>query len=359
MAEPLGISVPIAPSGGVDHRLPTGTPTTAVTPRHDGSSGNAPQAAPSTEFHLGTTVEAVVRASATPAAAGALAIGTRLLLRIVALPSAPAPDLLIGRVVDSGGPETLVATPLGLLALQRRLALPADMVIAFERIEEIPPELIAEDTPSRAGGWPALDEAIAVLAHTAPELAAWLRAELTPSSGPQLAGTLLFLLGTLYNGDWPGSAVSAALTTANHVRLSERLAADAAELRRLGADPTTGDWRVLTLPLLEGATVLPLRLFLRRHKPGALPEDVTRFAIEVELAQLGPLQLDGLLRATHLILILRSHRSLSQELRNEASAVCRRALQAWGLSGDLSFAIAAEFALTPLSGLRQHIKVSI
>jgi hypothetical protein len=359
MAEPLGASLPIAPAGGVDHRLPTGTPATAITPRQDGSSGSTPQTAPSTEFHLGTTVEAVVRASAAPNAAGALAVGTRLLLRIVALPPSPSPDLLIGRVVDSGGPETLVTTPLGLLALQRRFAFAPDMVIAFERLEEILPELIAEDTPSRAGGWPALDEAIAVLAQVAPELAAQLRAELTPSAGPQLAGTLLFLLGALYNADWPGSAVSAALAAANHAKLAQRLTDDAAELRRLGADPATGDWRVLTLPLLAGVTVLPLRLFIRRRKPDAPPEDVTRFAIEVELSQLGPLQLDGLLRATHLILVLRSHRSLPQELRSEASAVCRRSLQEWGLSGDLSFATAAEFALTPLSGLRKHIKVSI
>jgi hypothetical protein len=34
-------------------------------------------------------------------------------------------------------------------------------------------------------------------------------------------------------------------------------------------------------------------------------------------------------------------------------------MQQWGLSGDLSFAVAAEFAVTPLSGLRKHIKVSI
>jgi hypothetical protein len=359
MAEPLGISVPVTPAGGVDHRLPNGTPATAVTPRHDGSSGSAPQTAPSTEFHLGTTVEAVVRASATPGTPGALAVGTRLLLRIVAMPSSPAPDLLVGRVVDSGGPETLVSTPLGLLALQRRFAFAPDMVIAFERLEEIPPELLAEDTPSRVGGWPALDEAIAVLVQAAPELAAQLRAELAPSSGLQLAGTLLFLLGALYNGDWPGSAVSTALAAANHARLGQRLADDAAELRRLGADPATGDWRVMTLPLLAGVTVLPLRLFIRRRGPGALPEDVTRFAIEVELAQLGPLQLDGLLRATHLILVLRSHRSLPQELRSEASAACRGALQEWGLSGDLSFATAAEFALTPLSSLRKHIKLII
>ena len=359
MAEPLGISQPIAPTGGLDHRLPTGTPATTITPRHDGAGGGAAQAAPSTEFHIGTLVEAVVRAPAAPGTPGALAIGTRLMLRIVAVPPVPAPELLIGRVIDSGGPETLVATPLGTLALLRRLALAPDMVIAFERLEEIPPEIAHADTPSRADAWPALDQAIAVLSQAAPEIAAGLRSELTPSSGMALAGTLLFLLGTLYHGDWPAPSVDAALGIANQAKLAQSLADDVAELRRLGTDPATGEWRVLTLPLLLGAAVLPIRLFLRRRRPDTPTEDTTRLAIEVELMPFGPLQLDALLRGTHLILVLRSHRSLPETLRDAASAACRRALRARGLSGDLSFAIAAEFALTPLSNLRQHVKVSV
>lgn len=359
MAEPLDISAPITPAGGLDHRPPPDTQTAAVTPQHDGSSGNAEESAPPTEFHLGTMVEAVVRAPAAPETPGALAVGTRLLLRIVAVPSSPVPELLIGRVVESGGPETLVATPLGLLALLRRLAFAPDTVIAFERLEEIPPELAAEDTPSRAGGWPALDEAIAVLAQAAPQLAAGLRAELLPSSGPQLAGTLLFLLGALYQGDWPGPEVSHALVAANRAKLAQRLSDDADELRRLATDPATGDWRVLVLPLLAGVTILPLRLFLRRLQPGATLEAATRFAIEVESSRLGPLQLDGLLRGNHLILVARSHGSLPQGLRDKASAICRCALQDWGMSGDLSFATVADFALKPLANLRKHVKVSI
>ncbi len=359
MADPLGASAPVASAGSLDHRPPSDTQTTAVTPQHDGSARNAPNPAPSTEFHLGTTVQAIVRAPPAPDTPGALVVGTRLLLRIVALPSSPAPELLIGRVVDSGGPETLVATPLGLLALQRRLALAPDTTIAFERLEEIPPELANEDTPSRAGGWPALDEAIAVLTLAVPGLAAGLRAELSPSSGPELAGTLLFLLGALYQGVWPGRGVNAALTAANHAKLAQRLSDDADELRRLGDDPATGDWRVLALPLLAGVTVLPLRLFLRLHKPDAAPEAAIRFAIEVEPSRLGPLQLDGLLRGNHLILVVRSHRSLPRDLCDDASVICRDALQDWGMTGDLSFATIGEFALRPLAGLRKHIKLNI
>lgn len=359
MAEPLGISVPITPAGGVDHRLPTGTPITPVGPKQDGSHGPAPDSGPSTEFHLGTTVEAIVRAPAVPAIAGALAVGTHLLLRIVALPSSPATDLLIGRVINSGVAETLIDTPLGLLAVQRRLALAADTLIAFERLEEIVPPPATADTPSRVGGWPALEEAIALLTQASPDLAARLRAELMPGSGPHLAGTLLFLWGSLYQGEWPGAGVAAALASADHAKLAQRLSDDADELRRLENDPATGDWRVLTLPLFAGMIVLPLRLFMRRRKPGTPPEELMRFAIEVELSGLGPLQLDGMLRGAHLVLVLRSHRGLPQELRQEAGAVCRRALQDWGMTGDLSFATAAQFALTPLSNLRKHVQINI
>jgi len=352
--------VPINPASGVEQRLYPSAPVTPVAPRNDGAPAPSPRAAPPTQLALGTTVEAIVRGLAPGGSAGALPLGTHLLLRIVAVPAEPSPAILIGRVVDGGGAnETLVETPLGLLALQRRLALPPETLIAFERLEDLAPDLNELDPPSRAGTWPALDEAIATLAQAAPPLASLLRSELSPASGAQLAGTLLFILGALYQGDWPGAAIGSALSAAGRAKLAQRLGEDTAELRRLAADPATGEWRVLTLPLLAGSMVLPLRLFLRRRPPGLPAEEAIRFAIEVELSQFGPLQLDGLLRGTHLVVVLRSHRSLPESLRAEASAACRNALAAWGLTGDLSFTTAAHFALTPLSNLRKHIEVSV
>ena len=359
MAEPLGASLPVNPTGGIDSRLHQGLPVNAPTPHHDGASGAAEESTPSTELHLGTTIAAVVRGPPATNTGQALPVGTQLLLRILALPAAPSAGLLIGRVIESGGAETLVDTPLGLLALERKLALPPGTLFAFERLEEIAPELADAATPSRVGGWPALEEALSVLAKLAPELAARLQATLSPASAPQLAGSLLFLLGGLYGGDWPGSAVGAALAAGDHAKLAQRLAEDAAELRRLSADPATGDWRVLTLPLLAGSMVLPLRLFMRRPKSSLQADETTRFAIEVELSQLGPLQLDGLLRGTYLILVVRSHRGLPAGLRADATAAYRKALRDWGLGGDLSFATAATFALAPLSGLRKHIEVKV
>jgi hypothetical protein len=211
-------------------------------------------------------------------------------------------------------------------------------------------------TPARSGGWVALEETLFALTGGAPALAEQLRAELTPSSGGDLAGTLLYLIGALYQGNWPGPAITRALNESGHGKLTKRLADDITALRRLGDDQTTGEWRVLTLPLLLGNFPLALRLYLQRRKPTG--RDGTRFALEAELSCLGPVQLDCLLRGKHLILVLRSHRSLAPQLRDDMRAIFQRASQASGISGDLSFATVATFLVHPLDQMRQHIQIT-
>lgn len=361
MAEPVGSSGPVSPGGGVDHRTPQNAPLAIPQAGGSGAPATPSPAPPPTRLDLGTTVEAIVRTAAPPGTPDAPAVGTYLLLRFVAPPVPASASLLSGLVVESASGETVIATPIGLLVLEQRLALAPGTVIAFERLEETPPADTPEPDPARASGWPVLDEALASLDSCAPALAAQLRPELMPLSGPQLAGTLLFLLGALYSGTWPAPEVARALAAGGHEKLAKRLADDAAELRRLGADSATGPWRVLTLPLLEGAAILPLRLFLRRRPKGmtAPPEEGTRFAVEVELSHLGTLQFDGLLRGQRFDLFVRSHQPLGAELRQDASAIFRRVTAESGLTGEIAFTTAAQFAVTPLTALRPHVEVSV
>lgn len=362
MAEPLGMSLPVAPSGAVDHRTAQNAPSGASQAGSGGGSATASPPVPASRVDLGTTVAATVRTAAPPGTPNAPALGSQLLLRFVAPNGPAAATLLSAVVVESAVGETLIDTPLGLLALAQRLALVPGTVMPFEELAATPPAAEFEsDDPVRASGWPVLDEALAVLDSSAPALAAQLRPELMPQSGPQLAGTLLFLLGGLYSGAWPSSEVLRALSGAGHEKLANRLLEDAGELRRLGADSATGDWQVLTLPLLEGGAILPLRLYLRRKpkktdKPG---EEGERFAIEVELTRLGTLQFDGLVRGQRFDLFVRTHQPLAMELRQEASAIFRHATAASGLTGEIAFAAAAQFAVTPLTALRTHVQVSV
>ena len=348
MADSVGLGAPIAPAAAVDHRVYAGAPAQG---RNEPGSDGVASAEPSTQLALGTIIEAIVR---TPAGQGPAA-GTQLLLRVVA-PSAQSADLVTGTVVSVAGNETLVATPIGLLALQQRLTLAPGTPIAFVVIETLTPAGDAEPAPARTGGWLALEEALFALLGDASALAAQLRAELTPQTGPELAGTLLYLASALYQGNWPGPAIAGALAASGQAKLVKRLAEDIAALRRLGDDPTTGEWRVLTLPLLMGNFPLAVRLYLSRRKP--TPEEGTRFAIEVELSRLGPLQLDGLLRGNRLILVLRSHRALPPELRQELRSIFLKSVVRSNLVGDLSFATAAAFLVHPLDQMREHVKIT-
>ena len=349
MAESVGLGAPITPTAAIEQRI---HPNAAVT----AAQSHGEQARPSldeepTKLGLGTVISAVVRA---PAAQGP-AEGTQLLLRLVA-PATATPDMITGIVYDSVGNETTLATPIGLLALQGKIALPAGTQIAFVVIRTVAPEAEAAMAPARSGGWVALEEALFALVAQSPALADQLRTALTPTSGPDLAGTLFYLFGALYQGNWPGPAIGRALNDADNGKLTKRLAEDIAALRRLGNDPATGDWRVLTLPLLLGNFPLAVRLYLQRRKPAE--QDGIRFALEAELSQLGPIQLDCLVRRDHLILVLRSHRGLMPELREEMRTVFRRALQATGTSGDLSFATVATFLVHPLDQMRERVKIT-
>lgn len=351
MAESFGISTPITPTAAIDPRIHPNAAVSASQARTEQGAGRPATSEEPTHLALGTVIAAVVRS---PAGAGPAA-GTQLLLRVVA-PSAAQPDMIAGTVVDVAGNETLVATPIGLLALQRRLALPPGTLIAFVVIETASAGGEAEAAPTRSGGWLALEEALFALLAPAPALADQLRAELTPQSGPALAGTLLYLLGALYQGVWPNPTISAALARAGQTKLLKRLGDDIAALRELSDDPSTGEWRVLTLPLLLGNFPLAVRLYLSRRKPG--PEEGTRFALEAELSRLGPIQLDGLLRGHRLILVVRSHRGMTPELRQELRGVFQQSIARSGLTGDLSFATAASFLVHPLDGFREHVRVT-
>lgn len=353
MADSVGMGAPITPASAIDHRVYAGNAVTPSQARDDQGANRPKSEEAPTQLALGTVIEAVVRS---PAGNGPSA-GTQLLLRIVA-PSAQVTDLVTGTVVDVAGNETLLATPIGVLALQRRLALPPGTAIAFVVIGTVAPETDTALAPGRSGGWLSLEEALFALLTASPALADQLRRELTPQSGPELAGTLLFFLGALYRGNWPGPATIAALNEAGQGKLTKRLGEDIAALRRLAEDQTTGDWQVLTLPLLLGNFPLAIRLYLQRRPAAANAKEGIRFAIEAELSRLGPVQLDCLVRDKRLILVLRSHRALGPELRQELRALFQRAIGPSGLGGDLSFATAATFLVSPLDQMRRHIAIT-
>ncbi len=414
----LALQTPISlPTGtSLDVRLVPGTPPTAVLLNiHDSPPATETPAppAPPTELNLGTTVSATVRTAAppvgilpptpsptaitapaaatapspttapSPAASDAAAesssasatpapviaalppqpspVGSTLTLRIVAPPTGPSDAIVIGRVITAAIAETVIDTPIGRLAIPRRLGLAPGAEIAFEQLDTTLPVDSDDQPAARTSGWPAFDHALSVLDAAAPELAARLRADLMPMSGQKLAGTLLFLMGALYQGGWPGDAVDGILARSGNEKLRQRLAADISELQQLATDPATGDWRVLILPLLHGPTVQPVKLYTRRKKKtaDAPPDEGNRFIIEIEMSRLGPLQLDGLMRSQRFDLMMRSHHALPADMRQEATALFHKAIDGTGIAGDIAFTTCARFAVAPMTPMRPHVEMKV
>src|SRR6185312_7321649 len=126
----------------------------------------------SLQLDLGTTVMATVVAAAPGDAAGAA--GARLMLRVAAAASGAGGAALSGTILLGAAGETVIDSPIGLLALDRRLALPAGTSIFFERLGTAAPEPV-DLALSQASGFPSLDQTLAVLDKEAPALAQQLR----------------------------------------------------------------------------------------------------------------------------------------------------------------------------------------
>jgi hypothetical protein len=368
----LKTAQPLAPGTRVELRVLPGSPPTVSLQAI--AAPEAEEAAPPLHVELGTTVMATVVAA--PPDDEALPVGTRLLLRVaapipVAGEAAPAETLATGAagetpqsgtIVTGAAGETVIDSQFGMLALDRRLTLPAGTQIAFARLNLAAPAAESALTPPLpASGFPSLDQALAALDKAAPALAQQMRATLAPGTAPALAGTLLFLIGALGRGAWPGDAVGRALTASGQDRLRQKLGGDLAELGRLSKDEATGKWQVLTVPLMAGAAVEPLRLYVRRRGGTAeeTADEGSRFVLEAELSRLGALQLDGMVRGQRLDVVLRSHTPLPPELRQEAAMVFRNSSAAHGFTGDIVFATAATFTIAPLAGLRPPLELRV
>jgi hypothetical protein len=385
---------PIAPGTPVALRLLAGAPPAALltvltkpapaaaaeptTEPEKAPSGKAAAAAtPKTPGGLATPAPPQGAAGASPLARPAI----RMLLNAPA-PAASGPQqaagspgampLMVGSVVTANAgatsTATLIATPLGTLAVNEPVKLPPDtlLLLTAPADDTSAPDAPAGTAPSRFDkSWSALGATLTALGHAAPELAAHLRADLSTQSGERLAASLVVLVAALRNNTprlWPGEAIEHALGEAGHEDIKLKLGAEFAEISRLADNPATSPWQVFLLPLIDGPTVRPVRLYLkRRGERGrrSAEDDHSRFVLEFELTRLGLLQLDGFVRPQRFDLVLRSHAVLAPPLRSAVERIFYDRVGAAGIAGSIDFAAAARFDVAPLDNLRERIGLAV
>jgi hypothetical protein len=258
--------------------------------------------------------------------------------------------------------EPVVETSLGRLTLGLKAALPIGTRLLLELTspgfsQHHTAVVHAANYTALAFGWTALGEALELLKESdVPAARAPAVARSIPQPGPRLASMILFFLQALSGGDlrgWLGGRVVEALERADRGDLLPRLNRDFAQLARI-SESTGGDWRLLAVPLLEGSHIQQLRLFVRRRKhplAGAEVESAdmaTRFILDVELSRFGDMQLDGLVRDQRFDLILRTRRQLSDEMRQEITAIFNDANSIAGHHGQISFQASGDWTFMPV-----------
>jgi hypothetical protein len=259
---------------------------------------------------------------------------------------------LIGTVVTDDAPNVEIATPIGTLRLPGTAGVAIGAKIAFEvlarphdpaiRPEQplsnapaaLPQRTLAADPPK---DWPALRELIAALPQDGDD------GVLVPKPGPTLGPALLaFLTGLRSGGNakaWLGSAAVDSLESSGRTRLLERLGDELGAQARAAAIPDSDGWQTMAVPILDGDRFNEVRFHIqkRRKSDQSNEESGSRFVVEATLSTLGPLQLDGLVRAQRIDLIVRTARPLPGLMRRNIEALFAQSLMDSTYRGGVSF----------------------
>ncbi|WPZ34195.1 hypothetical protein T8K17_23555 [Thalassobaculum sp. OXR-137] len=252
----------------------------------------------------------------------------------------------VSGVTQSGRP--VVATPFGHLAINATSDLRIGDRVALDvlasRVGEMPTAERPAPLSVLAREWPALEGAMRVLQEAlGPQAAAQItQAMVRPS--PQMSAAMLFFMNALKVGDmrsWFGNDAARALESAGRGGLLSTLAEDFQTLQR-AIEPGDNGWRAFLIPVL-GEEKRPIRVLTRgrgqgkRDKDGNPADDGTAFLVDLELSQLGPFRLDGLVRNDLVDLWIRTTKPLPGLVRHDIKALFDGTLDRTGIQGRLAF----------------------
>ena len=300
----------------------------------------------------GTIVAPLPAGFTAPPTTAAATVGARLSGVVVGEPAA-------GRV--------LLQTPIGLLSVATTAQPPPGTRLSLEIVDLRPPanasapelEAVSDPLMRLSRDWPALREVLDTLRATDLPVTQHLLDTVIPRPTPNLGASLLLFVVALRGGsigEWLGRDTTTKLEHAGRADLLRRLDEDFSQIGRLSQQSGHGEWKALMLPFYDGQAITQIKLFSRRHR-GSSEENAgyeggDRFIVELNLSSLGPMQIDGLLQAKHLSLILRTQQPLPQVVRRDINAIFEDAMARSGAKGTLGIQVTRRFPVAPLDELR-------
>jgi len=278
----------------------------------------------------------------------------------------PPPPTLTGTVLDHApGGQALVQTPIGTLSLPSALPLAPGSILDLRVVGPPLPPLPGPSTNPAplAPGWPALSDAIETLAAQANGEAASQLSATLPQLNTQLAANLSLFASAIEAGEEPpllGEKVVGGLERAGRRDLVGRLKDDVRALSAKATRPLGehGEWRGFSLPMLLGAEIEPIQLYVQRpprdedSESGGRKGDEHRFLVEVTLTRMGRIQFDGLVQrdTKRFDLIIRTAEPMSEQMRHDIMGLFAQTSDAVGTKGSVVFHSGGRFLDLPPTG---------
>ncbi|NKD77149.1 hypothetical protein HEQ60_05165 [Haematospirillum sp. H1815] len=279
--------------------------------------------------------------------------------------SIPTPGSITGIIAPhTNSGHTIIATPMGLLSMDRPLSLPAGTPVTLDVMQITPqpgrPDIIPSAESMKIGpisalGWPGMERALA-LQSSGPEGIKALLHHLPTSDGRMLLALMAFSQLSRPVGSmrpWTGESVRDILEQSLGRESARTLSAELREMIRPSTDGG-GDWRLQNLPFLNGNSIEKIALISRRDGEQDSEKDTAkvkkgerfRFLLNLDLSRLGPMQFDGLYlyKDRRLDLLIRTHVPLDTEIRTTMLSLYTNASQALNLVGSLLFHVSTAFA---------------
>jgi len=319
-----------------------------------------------------STAAATVAKPISPSAASILPSGTRFSVTVMNIGSpstviTPQPgaatkgitpgQTVVGTVIGrTPQGQPIVQSPNATVTLDTKALLVDGAKVTF-RIETgptLPAPSSAAHNLGRAGvgmglvnakGWDDYSEALKTLASLDPARFQSVIQTALPQPGAKLNNQILFFLSALKGGDLKSLLGDTAtrLLTKERPGLMGRLGADFKAMSTLSEQPQSGDWRLALIPMWNGERLEQVRLYQKNAGGGddedGAEDDETRFILDLDLSNLGHLQIDGLMMSSknRLDLILRTEQPLPEDMHRDIIDISAAALELLGLTASISF----------------------
>ena len=177
-----------------------------------------------------------------------------------------------------------------------------------------------------------------------------------PQIGPQLAASLMVFASGATKGDLRtlvGDSARASLERSARGRAALQGVTQEFEAAEDEARGTpAADWRAITLPVMTGGAMIePIRLYLHQVSDEEAERNRNsegggqRFVLDLDLTQLGAIQIDGLAKHDKLDLVVRTPKPLPEEVRNGLRNAFLGGTTAYGVVGGLNFQVGPRLVL--------------